>query len=252
MITAKVKRIIKGKKAIPVYDIIGLPNSNFVADHTVVHNCDESIRFASSEDWNKKENKELKKKLAQVRTKHLFYILCFPLKAYKVEKTYLQSFVNYWVHIYRRGYGSIFVQDDNPVEDSWKFKSFRTIGSFNEFTPPKTIRDRLKKHPNFWRVIRFPKPPKWLYERYLTVREDNVYNDKNVLANVSKEDIHRAALIIALRDVLTHGDSTLTINRIILHLKNQHDLSLSKSNVEHVIEDAKQLVSKVKEELLDY
>src|SRR3989304_7224084 len=58
--------------------------------------ADESIRFASSEDWNKASNKELKKKLAQVRTKHLLYILCFPLKIKKLEKTYLESFCNYW------------------------------------------------------------------------------------------------------------------------------------------------------------
>ncbi len=58
--------------------------------------ADEAVRFASSADWNKKGSKELKKKLAQVRTKHLFYILAFPLKVYKLEKTYLESFVNYW------------------------------------------------------------------------------------------------------------------------------------------------------------
>jgi hypothetical protein len=58
--------------------------------------CDEAIRFASSEDWAKKSNKQLKKKLAQVRTKHLLYILCFPLKIYKLEKTYLESYANYW------------------------------------------------------------------------------------------------------------------------------------------------------------
>lgn len=58
--------------------------------------ADEAVRFASSEDWSKKENKELKKKLAQVRTKHLLFVLCFPLKIYKLEKTYLESYVNYW------------------------------------------------------------------------------------------------------------------------------------------------------------
>lgn len=58
--------------------------------------ADEAVRFATAEDWAKKENKTLKKKLAQVRTKHLLYILCFPLKIYKLEKNYLESFCNYW------------------------------------------------------------------------------------------------------------------------------------------------------------
>ena len=73
----------------PVYDIINVrKNNNYIANECVAHN--------SSADWAKKENKELKKKLAQVRTKHLLYILCFPLKINKLEKTYLESFVNYW------------------------------------------------------------------------------------------------------------------------------------------------------------
>jgi hypothetical protein len=57
---------------------------------------DESVRFASSAEWNKKENRELRKKLAQVRTKHLFFILCYPFKIQKIEKSYLDSLVNYW------------------------------------------------------------------------------------------------------------------------------------------------------------
>jgi hypothetical protein len=58
--------------------------------------ADESVRFASASDWAKRENKDLKKKLAQIRTKHLCMILCFPMKIYKLESNYLQSFVNYW------------------------------------------------------------------------------------------------------------------------------------------------------------
>jgi len=84
----KIKSIKKlGKE--DVYDIINVDkNNNYIANDFIVHN--------SSEDWNKASNKELKKKLAQVRTKHLLYILCFPLKIKKLEKTYLESFCNYW------------------------------------------------------------------------------------------------------------------------------------------------------------
>jgi hypothetical protein len=99
-------------------------------------------------------------------------------------------------------------------------------------------------------TIRFPKPPPWLYERYLKVREQNVYDDENVLLSVSKEDIHRAFLIIALRDIMLR-DSNLSFNRIIIHLKNEYDVSLNKAVIEECIEDAKQLVAKVKEKALD-
>ena len=91
MTFVKIKSITQGKKKIKVYDILNIEgNHNFIANEIVVHNCDEAVRFASSEDWNKKESKELKKTLAQVRTKHLLFILCFPLKVNKVEKNYLE------------------------------------------------------------------------------------------------------------------------------------------------------------------
>ena len=212
--------------------------------------ADEAIRFAGSEDWAKKENKELKKKLAQIRTKHLFFILCFPLKIYKVEKTYLENFVNYWIDLYGRGVGAIYVKDKNPVQDSWRMKEFANIGSFNEFTNPAKILDKLKKHPNFWMQIRFPRVPIWLYEKYLRVREKNIYDDDIILGNVSKEDVHRALLIMALRDIMLN-DQTLTMNRIILHLRNEYDVNLTKGQVQAALEDAKMLVMKVREKAIE-
>jgi hypothetical protein len=93
----KIKNIKTIKNKIEVYDIINISdNHNFVANNIVIHNCDEAVKFASSADWAKKESKQLKEKLAQVRTKHLLFILCFPLKIMKIEKNYLESFVNYW------------------------------------------------------------------------------------------------------------------------------------------------------------
>jgi hypothetical protein len=211
--------------------------------------CDEAVRFVSSEDWSKKENKQLKKKLAQVRTKHLLYILCFPLKVYKVEKTYLENYVNYWLDIYSRGEGVIYVKNKNPVHDTWGMAYFKNVASYTEFTNKSRVLEALKKHPNFWINIRFPKVPPWLYEKYLKIREKNVYDDDAVLSSVSKEDIHNAALILALRDIMMN-DSTLTMNRIILHIRNEMDLQLSKAQVQAAIEDAKQLIFKVREKAI--
>jgi len=230
---------IKKIKKVPVYDIINVQNNNnYIANNFIEHN--------SSEDWNKKENKELKKKLGQVRTKHLLYILCFPLKLYKLEKTYLESYVNYWIDLFGRGVGACYVKDRNPVLDTWRTKDFRNVGSYTEFTSLNQVRDKLKKHPNFWQIVRFPKPPKWLYTKYLKVREMNVYDDENVLANVSKEDIQRALLILALRDIMKN-DINLTMNRIILHINNEFDIKLTKAQIQDIINDSKQLVTKVRE-----
>jgi hypothetical protein len=212
--------------------------------------ADEAVRFASSEDWAKKENKELKKKIAQIRTKHLFFILCFPLKIYKLDKTYLESYVNYWIDLFGRGIGAIYVKDKNPIMDSWRTKEFANIGSYTEFTTLSKVEDKLKKHPNFWSIIKFPKPPKWLYDKYLIVREKNVYDDDNVLRDVVKEDIYRALLILTLRDLMLQ-DSNITINRIILHIKNEYDISIPKSIVHSMVEESKSLIIKVKENLMN-
>jgi hypothetical protein len=248
----KIKSIKKLKQRRDVYDIIGIPdNHNFVANDIVVHNCDEAVRFVSSEDWNKKSTKQLKKRLAQIRTKHLLFILCFPLKVYKIEKNFLESFVNYWVELYARGEGAVFVKDNNPVHDTWRMKDFLKLSAYNEFTPKSTIEKELKKHPNFWQRVIFPKPSEALYNRYLNVRETNVYDDKNVLDNVNKEDIHAALLILALRDIMLH-DPTLNFNRIILHIKNTYSIALQKSAIESLVEDSKQLVAKIQDKTIDF
>jgi len=212
--------------------------------------ADESIRFASAADWAKKSNKELKKKLGQIRTKHLLYILCFPLKIYKMESSYLQSYVNYWIDLYDRGVGAVFIRDANPVKDAWSLKEFEKLSSYTEFTKASKIQEILKKHSNFWQIIKFPKPPDYLYNRYLAVREKNVYDDENVLASVSKEDIYRGLLILALRDIMT-SDTTLTMNRIILHIKNQYDINLNKNIIQMLIEDSKQMVAKMRQEIIE-
>jgi len=209
--------------------------------------ADESVRFASSADWNKTDSKELRKKLAEVRTKHMLFILCFPLKIAKMEKTYLDSFVNYWVDLFARGLGAIYVKDKNPSNDAWRLKDFKNVGSYTEFTPINQIQARLKKHPNFWQIIKFPKPPKWLYKKYAEIREYNVYNDESNREMVTNEDIHKSLLLMALQDIMMN-DTTLSMNRIILHIKNSYDIPITKQTVQSVLSDAKQLVTKIREE----
>jgi len=213
--------------------------------------CDEAVRFVSSEDWAKKSTKELKKRLAQVRTKHLLFILCFPLKIYKLEKNFLEAFTNYWIDLYGRGVGAVFVKDNNPVHDTWRLKDFLRLSAYTEFTPKSTIEKELKKHPNYWQRIIFPRPSDALYNQYLNVRELNVYDDANILSTVGKEDIHTALLILALRDIMLH-DSTLTMNRILLHISNEYSIKLSKKVIQDRIEDSKQLVLKIRDKTIDF
>jgi len=215
--------------------------------------CDEAVRFALSSEWAKKEHRELRKKLAQVRTKHFLFILCFPLKVYKLESTYLQSYVNYWVDLYARGRSVIYIKNANPTQDGWALKEFdKVVGSYNEFTSEEQIKQKLMKHPNYWQMMKIPKVPEHVYEKYMKTRERNVYDseDGNLLASTSKEEIYRALLILALKDIMTN-DTTLSMNRIILHIKNQYDITINKSIVQFILEDSKQLISKVREQVFD-
>lgn len=213
--------------------------------------CDEAVKFASTSDWALRSSKELRKRLALIRTKHLLFILCFPMKVYKLEKTYLESYVNYWTDLFGRGVGAIYVKDKNPVHDSWRLKEFATIAHYTEFTNIEKVEKELKKHPNFWTIVRFPKLPAWLYNKYLSVREKNIYDDDNVFRSITKEDINNALLILTLRDLMA-VDNSVTMNRLLLHIKNTHDISLTKSAIDNAVNDAKQLVLKIKEKAVSY
>ena len=149
--------------------------------------------------------------------------------------------------LFGRGVGAIYVKDRNPVNDSWRMKDFKSVGSYTEFTKLTEVEKRLKKHPNFWQIIKFPKPPEWLYTRYLEVREKNVYNDEAIRDMVSTEDIYKALMLLALQDIMMN-DTTLNMNRIALHIKNTYDIPISKKNIQGIIMDAKQLVTKIREE----
>lgn len=168
--------------------------------------CDEAIRFASAADWAKAENKELKRKLGQVRTKHMLYILCFPLKASKLESNYLDSYVNYWIHVVTRGLAIVFVRDENPENDTWNMRGFKELGSFTEFTEPDRIIHKMERHPNYWATLKFPELPLRYYRKYAALRDSYVYGNESVAANLSKYDIARSAIISSFYDYLKNDD----------------------------------------------
>ncbi len=151
--------------------------------------------------------------------------------------------------LFGRGQGAIFVKDRNPVNDTWRLKDFKNVGSYTEFTRLSEIEKKLMKHPNFWKILKIPKPPAWLYEKYLKVREQNVYNDDNIRSMVTTEDIHKSLLLLALQDVMMN-DTTLNMNRIALHIKQTYDIPISKRNIQEIVTDAKQLITNIRNESL--
>lgn len=209
--------------------------------------CDEAVNFCLSSEWAKSENKELKKKLAQVRTKHFFFILCFPMKIQKIEKTYLDSFVNYWIEIPFRGQAIVFTRDNNPVNDSWRLKDFNMVGNYNDFTNSEAITAALKKHPNFWSDMRIPPCPPLLYERYKNqVREINVYSQGDLADNISQQDIHRSLLLLTLKYIMT-SDTNISMNIVLKEIKLKYGISMTKMQMDILMKDADDIVSKIME-----
>jgi len=210
--------------------------------------CDEAIDFAAAQNWSKKENKTLKIKLGKVRTKHLFFILCFPWKINKLEKTYLDSYVNYWVDLYARGRGAVFVKDLNPVTDPWKLSYFKDLGSFNEFTSVEQIKKMYKNHPNFWDLINVPKPSANFYSRYGKIRQRNVFgNNDGVRKNISSTDIAEAFVVKAFEDIYMKS-GTAKIKRLKKHFKERYDFFVKETDLKEVFKNSNILVQKAVEE----
>lgn len=236
-------------------DIRFKPNQHIVYSNTQVINaadtfkmfhpvvCDEAIDFAAGENWNKSENKILKQKIGKIRTKHLLFILCWPWKINKIDKVYLDSYVNYWIDLYERGKGAIFLKDMNPVSDPWNLKYFSKIGSFNEFTPTERIKRIYRAHPNFWDLISIPKPSEQFYRKYAEVRERNVYNTKDLSQSLSSYEIAKAFIIMAFEDIYMKS-GTAKLKRLQKHVKERYNYKLNDKFLQEAFDDAKKVVKK--------
>ena len=140
-----------------------------------------------------------------------------------------------------------YIKDRNPSMDSWRIKDFKLVGSYTEFTPLEQIKKKLEKHPNYWQILQVPKVSDRLYARYLNIREKNVYDEEAVYESISKEDIQRGCLILALKDIMTH-DPSLSPSRLTKYIKDEYDIPISRPNVDSIFKDAKMLVSKIREQ----
>lgn len=205
--------------------------------------ADEAVNFCMATEWAKPENRKLRKKLAQIRTKHFFVIMCWPLKVSRIEKTYMDSFVSYWVDIYSRGRSAVYLRDSNPIHDPWRLELFKKIGTYSEFTDWKTIEKKLQSHPNFWMSMVVPKAPPKLYKRYLGVREKNVYGTN--IEEVSKDDIIYALMIQVFMDLLVR-DSSVGVRRMVMHIRNEYGVSLAENDFKVVIDESKKILDKCK------
>jgi len=86
--------------------------------------ADEAARFAMGEDWNKSENKELKKLAAQIRPKHMIVFLNLPRFSW-LDKKYSSDMVSLWVRVITRGHVIVFQPDLSEVKEPWHLKEMQ-------------------------------------------------------------------------------------------------------------------------------
>jgi len=205
--------------------------------------CDEAIDFASAQNWNKAENKKLKIKLGKIRTKHFFFIMCWPWKINKIDKIYFESYINYWVDLYARGKGAVFVKDKNPVTDPWKLDYFKKLGSFNEFTSDSLIEKNYRKHPNFWNLVNIPKPSEKFFAEYMKIRESNVYNKGDLSSTLNEDDIIKSFIVKAFEDIFMKSGSAKT-KRLVKHFQELYHYEIKDKQIKECFDDSKQIVEK--------
>lgn len=138
--------------------------------------ADEAARFAMSEDWNKAINKEVKKVTAQLRPRHLIFLMNIPNFAW-LDAKYRDELVSVWAWIPTRGYAVIFRPDNNPGEkDRWHLKDFTKYRHrIDQFTDIEKISNMVSSHKCFFDLVKFPKVPEEIYEQYLKLREQKTF-----------------------------------------------------------------------------
>ena len=175
----KIKRVTRDDykkfvKSSIAYDNEDVKNKIYdLPPYSVVH-ADEGLRFLMASDWNRSENKELKKIVGQCRTKHLIFLICIPNFSW-VDKKYRNDMCNYWLRLVSRGKAIVSIPNLGEVVDPWDLKLFSTyLGNYTHLSTYEQINERvkkLKKHPNVRDIINIPKVSKCLYDYYLEYRD---------------------------------------------------------------------------------
>ncbi len=144
---------------------------------------DEGGRIALAENWNKKEQKDVKQFFGEFRTKHFLVIINSPYAIEEIDKKYLKNFIHYWVHLWGKGYATVFQKNLRPLKkgfglqelDSLLPSTITQVFSLSEF---KKIDHLIHKHssyltPLYWRPL-----PTSTYEKYLLLRDQAVYGQE--------------------------------------------------------------------------
>jgi hypothetical protein len=59
------------------------------------------------------------------------------------------------------------------------------------------------------------------------------------------EDVRKALIILTMNDIM-NNDPTLSVSRVLAHIRNTYDISISKESFKETMEKAKELVEEIR------
>lgn len=179
--------------------------------------CDEAVNFAMGEDWNKAENKRLKKVFTKIRTKHLIFFFNIP-DLWWLDKKYRENMMTLWIHIVKkdvlRGHARVMLALPNlapAIEDRWHrdwlLKAFKKV-HWHFFSDIEKMMKILRKYPCYYDEFTFPKLPERIYQKHLELREKRMLDE-------AYEPISRRDLILYSPVFHLHNDLHSVMKKIL-------------------------------------
>jgi len=143
---------------------------------------DEGARFLLAEDWNKKSNKKLKKVFAEIRTQNNIYIVNCPYKIRDIDKKYVGSLFEFWIHVFDWDKAVCFRRNANPILNDFDLEVFEKKIKFI----PNTMGDKrwkeirqlmMQNSKTYFISLKWGVIPKKIYSRYEELRFKAVFGD---------------------------------------------------------------------------
>lgn len=153
---------------------------------------DEGGRIILGEDWNKKENKKIKKLFAEIRTKHLLVLVNSPFAINDIDRKYLQNFFDYWIHLWGPGFATTFMKNRHPLRKGFQRRKMDEIlpghvpdvGTMRELY---YINNYAKAHPCYYDILLWNELSKAVYDQYQKMRDAAVYEQGEQNAQTDEE-----------------------------------------------------------------
>jgi len=181
---------------------------------------DEGARIILAENWNTKAQKKIKQLFGEIRTKHLFVIINFPFSIEDVDKKYLKSLIDYWIHIWGFGYSTIIRKNLRPLMKGFALEYLDKIlpGYIGEITSKRefaSLLNILNSHPGFYSPLYWIQLGKKEYELYKKYRDHAVYRRESRIEDESISDRFKKQKLKLIMELKNNDYTNEKIGKIL-------------------------------------